>query len=89
MVNVKLFIKCLKTTWFRKLLRQTDAPWNKLFQATFGKYQEKCTGLGPEYIVELNKNITNKFWNDVFESAYDILKHQQLLTSEQILTTPL
>ena len=71
------------------MLRQTDAPWNKLFQATIGKYQEKCTGLGPEYIVELNKNITNKFWNNVFESAYDILKHQQLLTSEQILTTPL
>ena len=89
MVNVKLFIKCLKTTWFRKLLRQTDAPWNKLFQATFGKFQGKCTGLGPEYIVELNKNITNNFWNNVFESAYDILKHQQLLTSEQILTTPL
>ena len=44
--------------------------------------------ISPEYIVELNKNITNKFWNNVFESAYDILKHQQLLTSEQILTTP-
>ena len=70
-----------KNTWFRKLLRQTDAPWNKLFQATFGKHQEKCTRLGTIYIVELNKNITNKFWNNVFESAYDILKHQQLITS--------
>ena len=80
MVNIKLLIECLKTTWFRKLLRQTDVPWNKLFQATFGKHQEKCIGLGPEYIVELNKNITNKFWNNVFESAYNILKHQQLIT---------
>ena len=89
MVNLKLFIKSLKTTWFRKLLRQTDAPWNMLFQASFGKNFQKCSGFGPEYILELKKNITNKFWNDVFEAAYNILENQQLKTSNQILTTPL
>ena len=55
-----------------------------------GKIPSKKSELDwvPEYIAELNNNI-NKFWNNFFESAYDILKHQQLLTSEQILTTPL
>ena len=43
MVNVKLFIKCLKTTWLRRLLQQMDAPWNKLFQkAKYLAFSNHC-----------------------------------------------
>ena len=89
MVNILHFEKSLKITWFRKLLRQTDTPWNKLFQVTFEKQLEKFIKLGPEYILKVNKTISNPFWNNVLEAAYGVLEQQTFLNSEQILTTPL
>ena len=88
MVNIENFEKSLKTTWFRKLLRQTDTPWNKLLKVTFEKQLEKFIKLGPEYILKINKTISNHFWNNVLEAAYGVLKQQTFLNSEQILTTP-
>ena len=89
MVNLKKFEKSLKTTWFRRLLRQTDTPWVKLFQVTFEKKLDKFVKLGPQYILKVNNTISNQFWNDVFKAAYGVLEHQVPLNSKEILTTPL
>ena len=89
MLDITLFETSLKATWFRKLLCQQETPWNQLFQKSFEKDLEKFTKLGSEFILKVNRGILNRFWINVFESSYDILKHQPLHNNEQILTTPL
>ena len=89
MLDISLFEMCLKGTWYRKLLRQPHSLWHKLFQESFTKDLDKLTKLGPEFILQVSKDISNKFWFNVFKSAYEILQNQPTHKIEQILTTPL
>ena len=89
MFNFTIFLKSLKTTWFRRLILRPEAPWSKLFELIMNNTINNFIILGPEYFIKAKKRTTNNFWADVFESSHSILKNQRLLKSQHIPTSPL
>ena len=62
MINVKLFLSSLKTSWLRRLFRGKDStPWIKLFQLTINSKLDRILTLRPKYIKLLKQGTTNKF----------------------------
>ena len=89
MFNFTIFLKALKTTWFRRLILRPEAPWSKLFELIMNNTINNFILLGPEHFIKAKNMTTNNFWADVFESTHSILKNQRLLKNQHILTSPL
>ena len=90
MINVKLFLSSLKTSWLRRLFRGKDStPWIKLFQLTVNSKLDRIVTLGPEYIKLLKQWTTNKFWLHTFDSWYNVLNNQIFQSKSHLLTSPI
>ena len=90
MINVKLFLSSLKTSWLRRLFRGKDStPWIKLFQLTVNSKLDRILTLGPEYIKLLKQWTTNKFWLHIFDSWYNVLNNQIFQSKSHLLTSPI
>ena len=77
MINVKLFLSSLKTSWLRRLFREKDSTtWIKLFQLTINSKLDRILTHGPEYIKILKQGTTNTFWQHTFDSWYNVLNNQ-------------
>ena len=49
MFNFTIFLKSLKTTWFRRLILRPEAPWSKLFELIMNNTINNFIILGPVY----------------------------------------
>ena len=87
MINLKLFILALKTTWVRKLFR-TECKWDNILFSTIN--QEKLFNFGNGYISYIKENVVkNKFWKDVFHAWYTFIDKEENFTWEYFLSSPL
>ena len=67
MINLENFIKALKITWFRRLIKQKNSPLYNLFESTIIPI-DKLTIFGYQYIDLKLPKIKNKFWHDALLS---------------------
>ena len=86
MINIKAFVSALKATWIRRLLRVggnwTNIIENEININNLANYGNTLTEL------TINK-ISNKFWQDVLRSHYQIIHNDKIKIVEQLLNTPL
>ena len=67
MINLGLFIKAMKSTWIRRIVKSPNSPWATLFR-NCGCPIETLLNFAPQWtcsIVARAKNVF--FWNEVFE----------------------
>ena len=88
MINIVNFIKALKGSWIRRLIRDHNKPWIKLYINNFGQTTNISTR-GANWFKTLADRTTNKFWKDTFYSYIDILIKNRPRSNEDILSTPL
>ena len=75
MLDITKFIKALKCTWVRRIIK-SDSAWTSIFSETFGRNSIKhLTDVGEDYLNYLNKNNTNLFWKDVLTSWKEVLSN--------------
>lgn len=85
MVNLKVFIDALKSTWLRRIL-VNNCKW----QAIVKTYVDlnKLTGCHIKYIEEKMKDMKNQFWKDVFQTLIS-LNEKTDITEESLLKCPI
>ena len=80
MINIYNFVKGLKVSWIRRLINNMNdnTQWSELFNGFYGK-SDKLTTLGGEWGEWFFKKrqITNKFWLEVFDSWKQLCRVQE------------
>ena len=71
MVNVKIFINALKSSWIRKMILRNK---KSLLIGCQSKNLKNLHVLGAEYINIKLHTIDNPFWKDVYTSYYNFMK---------------
>ena len=88
MIDVDAFIKSLKISWIKKLIASHNEPWAILFQTTITKISN-LINLGPLYIDQLAKNITNPFWNQTLSIWVEFCTINKPTLYQEIITSPI
>ena len=70
MINVNIFIKALKISWLRRIVKHSDSiSW---YMYTLSKISFlNLLSLGQGYANEITKNIDNPFWKDILKNWHD------------------
>ena len=69
MLDIEIFIKGLKLTWIRRILRDNKSnKWISLFFDTNNLTLENLTKFGNHYLVKAAKKMTNNFWKEVIQN---------------------
>ena len=64
MINVNIFIKALKISWLRRIVKHSDSiSWCTLSKINI----LNLFSLGPGYVNEITKDIDNPFWKDILK----------------------
>ena len=80
MINLSLFIKAMKSTWIRRIVKSTNSPWATLFRnigCPIGTLLN-CAPQGTRSVVARAKD---DFWNEVFDiwvSIYNALPKRSM-----------
>ena len=69
MINTKIFITALKSTWVRKMITNNKKYLN-FITSLYDKLYDFLK-MGPEFITNNLKHIDNPFWKEVFKAYYD------------------
>ena len=69
MVNTKMFITALKSTWVRRMITENKKYMN--FITSLYDKMNDFPKVGPEYIINNLKHVDNPFWNEVFRAYYE------------------
>ena len=76
MINIEHFIKALKITWIRRLVKSQNSPIKTLFESTIIPV-DKLFKNGYQYIENKIPNIQNRFWQDTLSSWVHMCKKIQ------------
>ena len=88
MPDLKNFILSLKLTWIKRLSKAHDRPWGKLFQKTYGAIHN-IYNFGPNWGLVINRNLPNKFWEEVFSAWNETYNQITEKSKTDVLATPL
>ena len=88
MINIENFIKALKITWIRRLIKSQNSPIKTLFESTILPV-EKLFNTGYQYIETRIKNIPNQFWQDTLSSWVYMCKQIQPKNYTELYKLPL
>ena len=88
MINITNFIKSLKISWFRRLVNNSDNPWNYLFKNSVAPI-DTISQQGNFKIKQLAQNSKNKFWQSALYALYDYISKISLEEPHNILNIPL
>ena len=64
MINLSLFIKAMKSTWIRRIVKSTNSPWATLFQNS-GCPIGTLLNFAPQGSRPIVARAKNAFWNEV------------------------
>ena len=56
MIDIEAFMKSLKATWIRRLLRSNNPPWLKLLKVETSLCSTKLSQFGPHYLSQITKS---------------------------------
>ena len=73
MVDVELFDKALKLTWIRKIFVHRSR-WKSLLLLSHPNLMN-IINFGDVFVEKINRNITNKFWQNVMENLYFFMRN--------------
>ncbi len=85
MMDLNQFIKSLKLTWIRRLIKSDGQPWAKLVKLN----ANSLIKLGPLYTDRLISNMNNPFWKDTLKAWSEISKLHAPTSSCDFLTSPI
>ena len=86
MVNINMFIKALKVSWLRRVIKITEnTSWCSLSKIDF----EKLFTFGHGYINELQRNSDNPFWRCILVNWQEFCNNVKIETTREILDSPL
>ena len=86
MVNINIFVKALKISWFRRqTLNQNSIAWYMLSQTDF----QKLFIMGPGYVQEIINDIDNPFWKDIFKNWYQFCNSLEAESVKDVLDSPI
>ena len=88
MIDVKIFIVSLKTTWVKKIVKNSDLPWVKLFGSTILNIS-KMLDFGPLYCKTQIKSCNNIFWKDTLLSWFEVANSKPIDSCTDLSTIPL
>ena len=89
MVNITTFIKSLKVTWIRRIIKSnSNTPWVKLFEHTVTKLTN-IIYFGVLFLVEQLINIDNPFWEDTIIAWKELCLINVSTYPHDYLTSPL
>lgn len=63
MVDINSYIKGLKSTWIRRLIKDNNSKWKTLLENTINI--EKLLNTGSDYILQMHEFLRNDFWKEV------------------------
>ena len=66
MINLSLFIKAMKSTWIRRIVKSTNSPWATLFR-NCGCPIGTLLNFAPQGTHSIVARAKNAFWNEVFD----------------------
>ena len=66
MINLGLFIKAMKSTWIRRIVKSPNSPWATLFR-NCGCPIGTLLNFAPQGTCSIVARTKNDFWNEVFE----------------------
>ena len=72
MVHLEYFIKSLKVSWIRRILK-SNRPWVYLFEAEVCPVQRIAT-FGSIWCDKMARKTKNDFWKDVLSSWKDVIE---------------
>ena len=88
MPEIGNFILSLKLTWIKRLSTAHERPWGKLFQTTYGAIHN-IYNFGPNWGLAINRNLPNKFWEEVFSAWNETYNQIKEKSKTDVLSTPL
>ena len=88
MINIEDFIKALKITWIRRLVKSQNSPIKTLFESTITSI-EKLFNFGYQFIETKIKKIRNQFWQDTLSSWVYMCKNIQPKNYTDLYTLPI
>lgn len=63
MVDINSYIKGLKSTWIRRLIKDNNSKWKTLLENSINL--EKLLNTGSDYIMQMQESLKNDFWKEV------------------------
>ena len=87
MINFSLFIKAMKSTWIRRIVKSPNSPWATLFRNS-GCTIERLLHFAPQGACSIVARTKNDFWNEVFET-WDFVYNALPKKSMNIFLSPL
>ena len=88
MLDLPVFIKCLKTTWIRRLQKGSNASWRMILDPDY-KISNGIFVFGSQWCSVVNKEITNPFWIDVFKAWKEVSENNKIISKEDIVASPI
>ena len=87
MINLSLFIKAMKSTWIRRIVKSPNSLWATLFRNS-GCPIERLLNFAPQRARSIVAIAKNDFWNEVFE-IWDFVYNALPKKSMNIFLSPL
>ena len=88
MPDINKLMLSIKVSCFRRLIKSSDQDWITIFEKTICD-RKYLTVFGMDFLLELKKKCTNKFWQDVFNSYYEVNKNNYPSSFQNLLDTPI
>lgn len=86
MINVRVFIKALKVSWLRRVIRNSDnISWYVLSKIDF----KNLFNFGHGYVNKIITHMDNPFWIDILNNWSDFCNAVEIETVHNILDSPL
>ena len=73
MIHLESFIKSLKLTWIRRLIK-SDSLWKHIFHEITKTKDTIFFGFGDSYYLKLAQKTNNCFWKEILEIYSDFIK---------------
>ena len=88
MIDICTFIKGLKATWMRRLVKSESAPWVTLFESQICKIGTMVT-FGNLWFSHLINKTSNQFWKDILTIWQEIGYKQKFTSNYDVLNSPI
>ena len=82
------FIKSLKITWIRRLIKSSKNPWNTFFNDNICQIS-KLSSFGTHFLKKTINSTKNKFWKTSLQAYYNYSQINKPKTLEEKLCSPL
>ena len=88
MIEIHNFIKGLKVTWIRRLMKTENSPWFTLFENQICTVKRLQT-FGKLWICKILNKVRNPFWCDILKIWQDVVDINKVNSNIDILNSPI